>query len=1259
VERLRVSRWRRRLRRLRRTLVLALAGLLILAGLVVALLSQWLPTLQSRPQEVAAYMQRQLGVPVRLDAVDAAWTGSGVRLQLSGLRIGDEHGPQVPDATLWLRPFHGWWPGNTLSTLQIRGPQLVVERERNGAWSVQGLGLAAADQAMDLQLLERLGEVVLDHASLQLRSADDGLDLQLARVDARMRPLQGRLALALQVFVDDSPPLQLRLQTSADLREGRLHIGLRRAPLARWLRQSMTTAWQLPESQGHGDLWLDWAEGRLLDAQFRATLQPLPALPEAGPALRAAAAMPEPEPLSLQGRWLRSAEGDQWLLGSPADIATPSWARLSQRGTVRVVEAGDWQVAALWPWIAGTLPVDAAQRVQLQALAPSGRLQSLRAEAQADGPWSWWAVLDALGTQRVGKLPGLQGLALRAEGVDQRALLAIDAEPLRVDWVSLAEVMRPELRGNIMLWRDPLEQAWCLHALQLSLREADYAAEAEGGLCFAGGPPSADLRVAVAAAEVTTAKRFWILDRMPAPAVEWLNQALQAGRLARGALLLHGDLAHWPFRGGQGRFEAVAELDALQLKFRPNWPPGESLSGTARFVNDGLEVEGRAEIAGVQVGRLSGRIPRYRDARLYLDLEGMADGSALLGLLRESPLWTTLAAGLERVRVRGPASVNVALNIPFKQVLGPPTVRGSVLLEESDLRHEEWGIALDAASGRIDFSERGMRAEGLDVLHVGRPASLSLRVGSFAEDPANLLEAQLLGRLDAGALLDTQPELDWLKPAVDGVSRWDIGLEVPVAGGLPPRLLLDSDLVGSALRLPAPLRKSAATPLPLALEVAIEEQTKQVQLQLGQLLTLRGRWDPQQSFNGVAAFGGASLGERPVQGVKVLGEVAALDLGGWLTLAGDGGELIDSVDLRSGDFDLFGRGFGEVRLQYRQHPEGRVIALEGERLAGEVTIPDLLQVPLRGITARFDRVYWPAGLRADVDTLGEGIDPGALPALHLHVEDLRLGEAVIGDTRLETYPQPGALHVEQFNARSEALSLSARGDWRSLAEGSASRFSVEFASRNLGEMLQALGFAEFVEGGETIITLEGEWPGAPSAFALDKVDGKLALSVGSGRIPDADPGAGRLFGLFSLSEIPRRLALDFSDFFRSGLAFNKIEGEFVLKDGSAFTDALLIDSPAAEIRLRGRTGLREQEYAQTMEVLPRAGNVLPVVGALAAGPAGAALGAVAQAVLQKPFKQITRTLYSVNGSWDRPDIDIIERGPARPAAPGEPGVPGP
>ena len=62
--------------------------------------------------------------------------------------------------------------------------------------------------------------------------------------------------------------------------------------------------------------------------------------------------------------------------------------------------------------------------------------------------------------------------------------------------------------------------------------------------------------------------------------------------------------------------------------------------------------------------------------------------------------------------------------------------------------------------------------------------------------------------------------------------------------------------------------------------------------------------------------------------------------------------------------------------------------------------------------------------------------------------------------------------------------------------------------------------------------------------------------------------------------------------------------------------------------------------------------MLPALGAVTAGPAGAALGAVAQAVLQVPLKQATRTVYSVQGPWTEPEVSVIERGPRRAAGPG-------
>jgi uncharacterized protein YhdP len=192
-------------------------------------------------------------------------------------------------------------------------------------------------------------------------------------------------------------------------------------------------------------------------------------------------------------------------------------------------------------------------------------------------------------------------------------------------------------------------------------------------------------------------------------------------------------------------------------------------------------------------------------------------------------------------------------------------------------------------------------------------------------------------------------------------------------------------------------------------------------------------------------------------------------------------------------------------------------------------------------------------------------------------------------------------------------------------------------------MMDALGFSGLIDGGSTKATIDASWFGPPSAFALPKLDGTLAIDVAEGRILDVEPGAGRIFGLFSLTEIPRRLSLDFSDFFQSGLGFNSIKGTFRLAGGNAYTDGLRIDSPAAEIIVSGRTGLRTRDYDQLMDVRARAGATLPIVGALAAGPVGAAAGLVVQGIFNKPIGKAVARRYKVSGSWDKPQITQLSR----------------
>jgi uncharacterized protein YhdP len=292
-----------------------------------------------------------------------------------------------------------------------------------------------------------------------------------------------------------------------------------------------------------------------------------------------------------------------------------------------------------------------------------------------------------------------------------------------------------------------------------------------------------------------------------------------------------------------------------------------------------------------------------------------------------------------------------------------------------------------------------------------------------------------------------------------------------------------------------------------------------------------------------------------------------------------------------------------------------------------------------------------------------GENPANVPPLHVRIGDFRLGDSRFGTTVVESYPVANGTHFEQVSTHSKNVEMRARGDWTGKPGSDASDFSVDFSAHNLGRMLDTFGYAGVVEDGATVAHIQGQWAGSPSMFALARLDGTLKVSVQEGRIPDADPGAGRIFGLFNLTAIPRRLALDFGDFFKSGFSFDSIEGSFTLKNGNAFTSGLRVKGPAADIVVNGRAGLKAHDYDQTMEVTPHVGGTLMIGGAVIGGPVGAAAGAVLQGVFKKAINDVTRVRYSVTGSWEKPVITEIaketvkgepasqKQRPVKPAAP--------
>ncbi|MFA7321610.1 MAG: AsmA-like C-terminal region-containing protein, partial [Dokdonella sp.] len=541
-------------------------------------------------------------------------------------------------------------------------------------------------------------------------------------------------------------------------------------------------------------------------------------------------------------------------------------------------------------------------------------------------------------------------------------------------------------------------------------------------------------------------------------------------------------------------------------------------------------------------------------------------------------------------------------------------------------------------------------ADALDARLDGMPVRLGIAIGSSARDPDNSFEANLRGVLPAAAVFARATDLAPAMASFPGQAEWNIDLAIGSDAGAArgrKSLRLQSDLQGIAINLPAPLGKPAEARLPFLLQLEMPLIGQPFSASLGDILHIGGRLPgPDAPLAARLDLGPATASnDVPASGLLIGGHAKSLDAGGWIGLfntGGGGGELLQGVHVTVDELLMAGRSFANLGLALVPDGEALKIDITGDSLQGNLSVPTV-DLRRRGITAQMQRVHWPdpmpgnEGGAALVD-----IAPASIPPLHLWIGQLQLGAASLGELRLESFPDGEGMRIDLLEAKSPNVDLHASGAWSGTAGDNRSRMVVELTAESLGGMLDSFGFAGIIDGGQTMAHIDASWPGSPTAFALANMTGSLDVSVQEGRILDVEPGAGgRLFGLLSLREIPRRLSLDFSDLFKSGMSFNSIKGTFTLADGNAQTSNLHISSPAADISISGRTGLRERDYDQQMIVTPRAGVALPVVGALAGGPVGAAAGLVVQGLIGKSINRAARSRYQVKGSWDKPQIILI------------------
>jgi uncharacterized protein (TIGR02099 family) len=872
-------------------------------------------------------------------------------------------------------------------------------------------------------------------------------------------------------------------------------------------------------------------------------------------------------------------------------------------------------------------------------------------------------------------MPSLSNLSGHLYGFLDKGEVSLDSDATRINSELLEKksLQLEKLKGRVS-WHKNLND-WQLNTDLLQIQTSDLSARLRGKVTKTVNhdSPFIDMSMSLDETELAT-----ISDYIPSTKTfklkDWMKRSVLGGKLSSTKAIFRGHLSEFPFDHDNGRFKLIADTSNATLDYSNFWPPIDNID--AEIIIDGREMLANfrhGEIFSAAITEGKATIPNLMTKKKTVILDGHIRGATkdLSLFINQSPLGKD--KGLKEISnslVNGDIGIDLELNIPIKQPGKTVSLNGNIALSNSTLKAPVKELKLDNVNGNIAFTRTSVSSETLSASFVEKPVSLVLS-GSKLE-PDNLPSLKIKGVLDsdfvADRLIENFPALlsleHYLRDRMQGDAEWNITLSNLPADGtgkVVKKLEAQSWLNGLHVDYPAPIGKASYRPRPLTITTLLEkDQPQTVNVKYAEILNAELLLDANKKLHTINMhFGNEQMPSNELPGLHISGAVDKLVATEWWEVikprATDKKKSTEgiiqtgvSVGLQVLSLDLFKQDFSNVALTLQRPEDSWNFNLSADDINGNIQIPvDLTNDNL--ISFQMDKLELkPRQGYIEEETDVAKIQASEIPSIRGSAKEFIFNGMNLGEMNLSTMPGANGLTVEELAFKKEAMEIVGRGNWLSHSEQESSSFEIDLLADNMETMLTTFGYNETpVKKGTTELHLIAEWDGSPMDFSLEHMNGTLGMQIKKGQLLDVKPSAGRLFGIFSLQTLARRLTLDFTDIFGKGLAFDKIEGSFELDNGNAYTSDLSMRGPSANVSISGRTGLSEQDYDQIVTVTPQLSDNLPVAGVLL-GPVGIGLGAVfylAGQMFDSVHNSIDKLLsyqYTITGSWTEPVIEKIK-----------------
>ncbi|TFH06864.1 MAG: TIGR02099 family protein, partial [Nitrosomonadales bacterium] len=702
-----------------------------------------------------------------------------------------------------------------------------------------------------------------------------------------------------------------------------------------------------------------------------------------------------------------------------------------------------------------------------------------------------------------------------------------------------------------------------------------------------------------------------ILDKFPH---EWLRKSIVSGELSDVKLRLKGRLASFPFKNNErGIFQVSMNATKGVLDYVPGWPKIENISANLLFQGSSMEINAsQATMSGTRLSKVKVQIADMMASDIRLQINGVASGATKQFIKFSDKHVVDIFAPdfMDNINVIGNGELLLDLSIPLPYS-DDIKVAGSYQFNNNRVDPGLHVPNLEKVNGTLIFTESNIDTEKIRAQVLGGPVTINSTVsqgGGIKLTAVGEINLDNLLQLNQGR--PTEATQFWTK-YIRGSTDWRAVVQIhDKIGNKSANVSIESSLRGITSYFPEPFSKISTDVVPLQLERnAVDLQQNMLNINYGKLVAAKIVFSRDDSGNYYTNRGFFGLGivpsKLPETGLLLIGELPKLQLDKWRGVfnqfnsfkkPSEKNEIYlgpTKVNLHIDVLDFLGRRFNDLALNANMSGREWYSTILSKEIDGKVN----WHMQNQGkVFARLKKLTVPAVYPVEPTIVKQQQhQEKSLPALDVIVDKLSISEKKLGKLELIASQQEQDWRIEKLYIINQDSSLVADGIWQNRSVSPRIKMNIKLEANNLENFLTRLGYPDRIKRGRGKLEGDLSWLGVPQSIDYKTLSGKFKVQARHGQFPKFELGIGKLFGIFDLKALPRRVILDFRDVFADGFGFDKISGSADITRGTVNTDDLRIEGPAADVVMDGKVNLSSETYGLHFMVTPSLGLATPVV----------------------------------------------------------------